>query len=73
MTHSITWRLATQDELERTGVDDRANLIDGAAAILRDGALIGITNEYGTAVYAAPGVVPDTIEVFSEKAGDLCT
>lgn len=72
MTHSITWRLATQDELERTEVTDQANLIDGAAAVLRDGELIGITNEYGTAVYAAVGVDHEEIEKFSEAAGELC-
>lgn len=79
MTHSITWRMATQDELERCEVTDQASLVDGTSAILRDGQLIGLCNEYGTAVYAAnPGstlahdVVKEAIECFNEAAIGLC-
>lgn len=68
---SLTWRLATQDELERTDTTAEANLIDGASAVLRDGGLIGILNEYGTAVWAADGVDRLQLERFNEAAGEL--
>lgn len=67
----VTWRLATQDELDRTGSSDRANLIDGAGAVLRGGELIGLCDEYGTCIWSAPGVNTDTIERLNATAGEL--
>jgi hypothetical protein len=76
--HSVTWRIATQDELERTGCEGQANLTDGAAAILVDGELRGITNEYGTCIWSAydgpedvKGSQTEAIERLSEAAGEL--
>lgn len=83
MNYTVTWRPATQDELERCEVTSIANLIDGAGAVLRNGELIGLTNEYGTCVwYAALDNQTETsgaeaikqkanIERFSEAAVDL--
>lgn len=68
---SITSRAATLDELERTGVGDDANLHDGALAILRDGELIAITNEYGTAAYCDERFDRETVEALAEKHADL--
>jgi hypothetical protein len=68
---SVTLRMATLDELERTASTDQANLTDGAAAVLVDGSLVGIANEYGTAVYAHPAVDRADIEKLAEAAGNL--
>jgi hypothetical protein len=65
---SVTFRLATQDELERCGVADRANLVDGAGAALINGQLVGLTNEYGTAVYHAPSTSALSVEAFVDSA-----
>jgi hypothetical protein len=54
MTTSITVRAATQDELERCGVTHKANLIDGSWAVLRNGGLIALSDEYGTVVWHIP-------------------
>ncbi len=69
--NSVTFRMATLDEIERTDSTANANLADGAAAILVDGNLIGLTNEYGTAVYAHPAADPIDIEKLSEAASQL--
>lgn len=79
MNYSITWRLATQDELERCEVTDHANLIDGAGVVLYNGELVGICNEYGTCVWhieskradATPETVRDAIERLNEAATDV--
>lgn len=77
MNYTLTWRPATQDELERCEVTDKANLIDGAGAVLRNGELIGLTNEYGTCVWCSvngePGnvTIAALVERFSEAAVDL--
>jgi hypothetical protein len=68
---SVTWRPATQDELERCEVTDQANLIDGAGAVLVNGGLVGLTNEYGTCVWSAEGVSPHAVENVNQAAGDL--
>lgn len=69
---SITWRPATQDELERCAVTDEANVIDGAGAVLRGGELIGLTNEYGTCVWTSDECRDaDAIERLSEAAVEL--
>jgi hypothetical protein len=51
---SVTFRLATQDELERCNVADKANLVDGAGAVLVNGQVVGLTDEYGTALLDTP-------------------
>lgn len=65
-TLSVTIRAATQDELERFSIEDKANLIDGSFAVLRDGELIGLTDEYGTALYHQSGLTQESIEAIVE-------
>jgi hypothetical protein len=65
---SVTFRLATQDELERCNVVDEANLVDGAGAVLVNGQLVGLTDEYGTAVYHDPATPRLIVEAFAESA-----
>lgn len=69
--NSVTFRLATLDELERTESSAHANLTDGAGAILVDGYLVGITNEYGTAVYVDAAAESIDVEKLAEAASNL--
>jgi hypothetical protein len=68
---SVTFRMATLDEVERTGTVDGTSLIDGAGAVLSDGELLGLTNEYGTCVWHAPGVSAKDVEAAAHFCGSL--
>lgn len=71
MVRSVTLRAATLDELERTDSTDHANLTDGALAVLVDGLLVGITNEYGTAVYFDEAVGKGRVEALADVSCDF--
>lgn len=68
MTFCITIRAATLDEIERTDCTDKANLTDGAAAVLVGSDLVAITNEYGTAVYRGPSHLHEEVELLVQTA-----
>ena len=69
--NTLTVRAATQEELDRTGAAEHANLGDGAGAVLADGRLVAITNEYNSVVWNAAADDVDELEKVSQAAWEL--
>lgn len=71
---SVEVRKATQGEIDRCERPNHASRDDGAAAVLIDGELVAITNEYGTGLLVAGSNATPTqeaVEKFSDAAADF--
>ena len=66
MENSVTFRMATREEIERTEANAS---VDEAGAIEVNGRLVAITDEYGTAAWV-DRISPKTAEALAEAASD---
>lgn len=73
MSWSIEIRPSTQEEIDLVGAN--ASTVDGSAAILIDGSLFGITDEYGSlTVFVTPNAkVPLEVIERIEQAVEVLT